>query len=78
MSVTEPHLGCAYQTSKGDAVCRSIGSGVMTLLLTMSTIVEQEKAGKGDPLQYQPFTVQLDDPNLRETYCMLEMSRVTT
>ncbi len=71
MAITEPHLGCAYETKEGTAVCVGIVPGKMVFALT--AMAANEKVANGMPRgqAMQNFMLSLDDPSITEVYCHL-------
>jgi|GEM_PF-5586462 len=69
MAVEVWHVGCAYSTPKGDALCTGIISTGEAMMI---------RAGVDDPSDEQTlppgttFNLKLDDPNVQEVLCFLK------
>ncbi len=71
MAITEPHLGCFYQTPRGAAKCLGITPITLTFALTAEEVAMKRAGGNTGDHLYENFTVPLDEPTLREVYCTL-------
>lgn len=70
MAVTEPHLGCAYHTPEGDAICVGIVPGIMVFELSWMAVETAKREGRTYP--EGRFEVPMSDDQLVEVFCSLK------
>lgn len=70
MAITEPHVGCFYQTPEGTAKCQGITPMSMIFALTAEEVAMKKASGASGDHLYANFSVPLDEPTLREVYCI--------